>query len=84
MNMVMINKEKSPRRKMISAVFSNRSLFEALLFSARKENKLLAINMKMAAAVNSSMRVLPVRFNTFSEVSTTKQIPNKVEEAFRM
>ena len=83
-NMVIINKEKSPSRKIISAVFSKRSLFPFLLLMDRNESTLLNINIKMATAVNSSISVLPSRFNNFSEVRTIKQIPSRLEDVVRM
>ena len=84
-NIVVMNKENSPHRKIISATFSRCSLFlSVLLLIERKESTLLSINIKIANAVNSSMRVLPSRFNNFREVRTIKQIPNKLDEVVRM
>ena len=85
MNIVVMNKEKSPHRKIISATFSRRSLFlSILLLMERNESRLLSINIKIAKAVNSSMSVLPSRFNSFKEVRTIKQIPNKLDDVVRM
>jgi hypothetical protein len=81
MNIVVMNKEKSPHRKIISATFSRRSLFlSILLLIERKESRLLSINIKIEKAVNSSMSVFPSRFNNFREVRTIKQIPSRFEE----
>lgn len=37
----------------------------------------------MATVVNSSMIVLPEMFSNLREVSTTKQSPSKLEDAFK-
>lgn len=42
------------------------------------------MNMIIATVVSSSMIVLPEIFNSLREVSTTKQSPNKLDEAFNI
>ena len=83
-NKVVTNSKKSPVRKKISAIFSSRPLFFMVPFIDKKERIQLAINKKIAAVVNSSIIVLPEILNNLSEVSTTKQSPSKLEEAFKM
>jgi hypothetical protein len=50
----------------------------------KKERMQAAINSMMATVVNSSIIVLPAMFNNLSDVSTTKQSPSKLEDAFNM
>jgi hypothetical protein len=42
------------------------------------------MNKRIAKVVISSIIVFPDTFNNLREVSTTKQIPNRLEEALRM
>jgi len=44
----------------------------------------LSMNKRIAKVVISSIIVFPDTFNNLREVSTTKQIPNRLEEALRM
>lgn len=80
----MINNEKSPSKKIISAIFSNCSPLRFSFLNDKNERTLLNMNKKIATAVNSSISVLPSRFNNFNEVSTIKQIPSKLEDVVRM
>jgi hypothetical protein len=54
-----------------------------LFLKDKKENKQLAVNATMSTVATSSIMVLFDTFNSFSEVSTTKQIPNKLDDAFK-
>lgn len=80
----MINRSDNPARKKISAIFSNLPLFLIEPLIAKKESIQLAMNMIIATVVSSSMIVLPEIFNSLREVSTTKQSPNKLDEAFNI
>ncbi|HUZ60603.1 MAG TPA: hypothetical protein VMU83_17660 [Hanamia sp.] len=68
----------------MSAIFSRFSPLPFLLLIERKESTLLTINIKIATAVNSSITVLPSRFNSLREVSTIKQIPRRLDEVVRI
>ena len=81
---VVINKSDNPARKKISATFSNLLLLLIEPLIDKKERIQLAINITVATVVNSSMIVLPEMFNNFKDVKTTKQIPNKFEDALSM
>lgn len=81
---VVINKRDNPARKKISATFSSLLLLLIEPLIDKKERIQLAINITVATVVNSSIIVLPEMFNNFNEVKTTKQIPNKFEEALSM
>jgi hypothetical protein len=50
----------------------------------RKDNIQLDIKKTIAAVVVSSIAVFCEMFSNFRDVSTTKQSPNKFEDAFRM
>ena len=50
----------------------------------RNENMQLAINKIMATTVISSIMVVSALFSNFKEVSTIKQMPNKLEDAFKI
>jgi len=65
-------------------MFSSLPPFLMVPLMDKKERMQLAMNKMMATVVNSSMIVLPEMFNSLSEVSTTKQSPSKLEEAFNM
>ena len=80
--MVVIKRKNNPARKTKSAIFSYRSPGDFLLRIERKENRLLVMNITIAAVVSSSMKVFAVRFITFKEVSTIKQIPSNVADVF--
>ena len=81
---VVINRSVNPARKNMSAIFSSLPLFLMEPLIDKKERIQLAINMIIARVVNSSISVLPAMFNNLSDVSTTKQSPNKLEEAFKI
>ena len=81
---VVTNRRNNPTRKKISAIFSNLPLFFIVPLMDKKESMQLVINKNIAAVVSSSIIVLPEMFNSLSEVSTTKQSPSKLEEAFKM
>ena len=80
--MVVTNKTTKPPKKHISAIDSKRSPTIAFERMERNENIQAAINNTEAPIVNSSIIVLSDVFKTFREVSTTKQMPNKLEAAF--
>ncbi len=72
-------------RKITSAIFSYRS--SNISFSVlidKKDNKLDAINNKAATPVNSSIKLTSLYFEILSDVKTTKQNPNKLDEVFRI
>jgi hypothetical protein len=50
----------------------------------KKEHSREIIKRKMATAVSSSIRLLCESFITFKVVSTTKQKPRRLEDAFKM
>ncbi len=81
---VVTNNSDNPARKNISATFSSLPLFLIEPFIDKKERMQAAIKSMMAIVVNSSIMVLPAMFNNFSDVNTTKQSPNKLEDAFNM
>lgn len=81
---VVTNSNDNPARKNISAIFSSLPLFLMEPLIDRKERMQLAINNMMASVVSSSMMVLPAMFSSLSDVSTTKQSPNKLEDAFKI
>ena len=55
--MVVIKRKNNPARKTKSAIFSYRSPRDLLLRIERKENKLLVMNITIAAVVSSSIKV---------------------------
>jgi hypothetical protein len=81
---VVINNNDNPARKKTSAIFSNLPLFLIEPLIDKKERMQLAMNRIMAPVVNSSIIVLPDMFRSFREVSTTKQSPNKLDDAFNI
>ena len=81
---VVTNNSDNPARKNISAKFSSLPLFLIEPFIDKKERMQAAIKSMMATVVNSSIMVLPAMFNNLSDVSTTKQSPNKLEDAFKI
>lgn len=83
-NSVVTNSNDNPARKKISAIFSSLPLFLIDPLIDKKERIQLAINMMMAMVVSSSMMVLPEIFSSLREVSTTKQSPSKLDEAFNI
>lgn len=70
--------------KMMSASFSILSAKEFVFLIERKDNRQLAINKIMADKVISSITDLALLSNNFNEVNTIKQMPNKLEEAFKI
>ncbi|MNL30255.1 hypothetical protein D3C87_1519810 [compost metagenome] len=79
------NRTNKPVKKMISAIFS--SLLTSLrspLFIAIKEIIQLDINMKIAIAAHSSIKLPSVSFIVFIVVKTRKQIPSKLAEVFKI
>ena len=81
---VVTNNSDNPARKNISATFSSLLLFLIDPLMDKKERIQLVIKKIMASVVNSSISVLPAMFNNLSEVSTTKQSPSKLEDAFKI
>ena len=81
---VVTNNNDNPARKKISAILSSLPLFLMEPLIDKKERMQAAIKNLMATVVNSSIIVLPAMFNNLRDVSTTKQSPNKLEEAFKM
>ena len=65
-------------------MFSIFPLFFIVPLIDKKESKQLVIKRMMATVTNSSMTVLPEMFNNLREVSTTKQSPSRLEDAFRI
>ena len=79
-----INNKERPARKIISAILSYNSLFPILSRIERKERIQLAINNMMDKSVISSIIVFAEIFKIFNEVSTMKQIPRRLEDAFKI
>jgi L-rhamnose mutarotase len=70
---------------MLSAILSNRTLlFSFVERMDKNEKKQHAINKIQATPVTSSILDSSLTFDIFSEVKTTKQNPNKLEEVFNM
>ncbi len=83
-SIVVPNMRNNPIKKIVSAIFSYRKPLGLELLKARNEKILLAISDKIVIAVNSSIIVVALTFKIFNEVNTTKQIPSKLEEAFKI
>jgi hypothetical protein len=83
-NKVVTNKSEMPVRNKKSATDSN--LLSIFMFPLidKKERMQLAINSIIAPVVNSSINDFLEIFKTFKEVKTTKQIPSKFDEAFKI
>ena len=81
---VVINNRDNPARKKISAIFSSLPLFLMEPLIDKKERMQAAIKNIMATVVKSSIIVLPAMLSNLSDVSTTKQSPNKLEDAFKI
>ena len=79
--MVVRNRQLRPQRKRISAIFSQSRLLRKLPLIDMKERIQLDIKKIVVPVVISSIKVASDNFNNFKEVSTTKQSPNKLEEA---
>lgn len=84
MSIVVTNRKMRPVRKTTSAIFSYLGVASLLLRMERYDNMLLAMNMIMAPAVNSSMSEASLALVTCIDVSTTKQSPSSVDDAVRM
>jgi hypothetical protein len=71
--------------KMISAIFSNDPI-NFIFFDRidKNENILLIVSKIQATPVNSSMRDTSLNLDIFSEVKTTRQNPNKLEEVVKI
>ncbi len=81
---VVTNNNDNPARKNISARFSSLPLFLIEPLIDKKDRIQLAINSMIATVVNSSIIVLPEILRSLSDVSTTKQRPNRLEDAFKI
>ena len=69
---------------MTSATRSKKTLFLLMPRIDKNENIQLAINSIIATTVISSMTDVADLLSTFNEVSTIKQIPSKLEDAFKI
>ena len=78
------NKSIKPPKKKKSAIFSNRPVFLIFPLIDKKESKQLVIKNMIAKVVNSSIIVFSVMLSSFNEVNTTKQSPNKLDDAFNI
>jgi hypothetical protein len=83
-SIVVINSKKRPLRKIRSAIFSNKALFLFFPRMDKNESTQLVINKIIATIVISSIIVFRDMFKIFREVSTIKQIPKRLDEAFRI
>jgi len=84
-NRIVVKKSNDrPPRKMTSAIRSKKMLLLLMPRIDKKENMQLAINRIMATTVISSMMDVSDLLSTFREVSTIKQIPTKLDEAFKI
>ena len=81
---VVINSNDNPARKKISAILSSLPLFLIEPLIDKKDRMQAAMKSMMATVVNSSIIVLPAMFNNLREVSTTKQSPSKLDDAFKI
>ncbi len=69
----------------MSAIFSKeRICFSLLPRIDKKENKLLPTNNIQQTPVNSSITDTSLNFDILSDVKTTRQKPNKLEEVFKI
>ena len=81
---VVTKRNDNPARKKISAIFSSLPLFLIEPLIDKKERTQLAMKSMIATVVNSSIIVLPAMLSNLREVSTTKQSPNKLDDAFKI
>ena len=81
---MVMNRQLSPAKKIISAAYSYLSALAVLLRIDKKESMLLLIKRKVATAVHSSIKVVSFSLKTFKEVSTKKQMPNRLAEVFKI
>ena len=82
--MAVIKSSDRPPIKTISAIVSSNRLLFPWRRIDRKEQIQLAIKKMMAKMVISSMIVFCDLSSSFSDVSTIKQIPSRLEEALRI
>ncbi len=81
----MANTNNKATIKMLSAILSNRTLFFSFVERMDKnEKKQHVINKIQATPVTSSILDSSLTFDILSEVNTTKQNPNKLEDVFNM
>ena len=79
------NIKTSPAKKAKSAMVSYFFASDEIELRIERKDKIqLIIKLTIVTAVNSSMYVVAFSFNNFNEVSTTKQIPRRLEEAFKI
>ena len=81
---VVTNNNDNPAKKKISAILSSLPLFLIEPLMDKNERIQAAIKNMMATVVNSSMIVLPAMLSSLRDVSTTKQSPSKLEDAFKI
>jgi len=81
---VVKNSSERPPKKMISATCSKTALFLFTPLIDRNDKIQLAINKTMAITVISSMMVVSAFLSSFNEVSTIKQMPSKLDDAFNI
>ncbi len=83
-NIVVTNSKTREIRNAPSAIFSYcKDRFETLL-SDKNEKIQLVMSDIIVTEVHSSINVVEFNFNNFKDVSTTKQIPSKLEDALRI
>lgn len=82
--MVVKKSKDNPPRKITSATCSKKALLRSLPRRDKKENIQLAINKMMATTVISSIIVFSDLSSNFKDVKTIKQIPSKLEDAFKI
>ena len=82
--MVVIKSTINPPRNAISALSSSFGARGFLLRSARKESKQLVIKNTIAIAAPSSIADDSDSFETFTDVNTIKQKPNKLADVFKI
>ncbi len=81
---MVIKSDPSPERKIISAIFSSWSDLLKLFLMDIKDKMQLVMKRIVVPAVISSIIVFSDSFRILREVSTTKQSPKRLEEAFRI
>lgn len=84
-SMVVIKRKINPKKKKMSAIFSNLKIKTAFALRIDKnDKKQLAKNITMAVVVNSSIIEVALSLSTFSEVKTIKQRPKRLDEVFNI
>ena len=78
--MIVMKRQVRPDKNTMSAMFSYRADLLVMLRIERNDMRLAAIKRIVATAVHSSIKVVPFSFSTFNEVSTRKQMPNRLAE----